>query len=187
MLHHNGLSTIAIASERNNDSAGTLISREEVVIEVDPRVLALAYVLLLVQNEGEVAGNGALMDQTQVALLDDGAGADTIANHLQNKEATLAIELREFEGLGVPQVAWFIAIVILLLMLGNQAVKVDVGGEVRHVFAEIIVSIDLKNLHLHLLDVFDIDKKLDCLIDSKALFVIVSKLDVGGVLKLVNH
>ena len=73
MLHHNGFSPIAIASERYNNSAGTLVSREEVVIKVDPRVLALAYVLLLVQNEGEVAGNGTLMDQTQVALLDNGA------------------------------------------------------------------------------------------------------------------
>jgi len=187
MLHHNGLSAIAIASERNNNSASTLISREEVVIEVDPRVLALAYVLLLVQNEGEVAGNGAFMDQTQISLLDNGAGTDTVADHLQNKQATLAIKLREFEGLSVPQVARFIGIVKFLLMLGNQTVKVDVGGEVRHVFAEIVVGVDLKNLDLHLLDVFDIDKKLDCLIDSKALFVIVSKLDVGSMLKLVNH
>ncbi len=87
----------------------------------------------------------------------------------------------------MPHVAWLIAIVKFLLVLGNQTVKVDVGGEVRHVFAEIVVGIDLKNLDLHLLDVFDIDEKLDCLIDSKALFVIVSKLDVGRVLKLVNH
>jgi len=129
-----------------------------------------------------VAGNGAFMNQTQVALLNNGAGTDTVADHLQNKQATLSIELREFEGLSVSQVAWFIAIVKFLLMLGNQTVKVDVGGEVRHVFAEIVVGIDLKNLHLHLLDVFDIDKKLDCLIYPKALFVIVSKLDVGRVL-----
>ena len=71
MLHHNGLSAIAIASERYNNSAGTLVSREEVVIKVYPSVLALAYVLILVQNEGEVASNSALMNQTQVALLDD--------------------------------------------------------------------------------------------------------------------
>ena len=85
------------------------------------------------------------------------------------------------------QVARFITIVIFLFMLGNQTVKVDIGGEVRHVFAEIVVSIDLKNLDLHLLDVLDIYKKLDCLIDSEALFVIMSKLDVSSVLKLVNH
>jgi hypothetical protein len=187
MLHHNGFSAIAIASERNNNSACILISREEVVIKVYPCVLALTYILLLVQNEGEVAGNGAFMDQTQISLLDNGAGTDTVADHLQNKEATLAVELREFESLSMPQVAWFIAIVKFLLMLGNQTVKVDIGGEVRHVFAEIVVGVDLENLHLHLLDVFDIDKKLDCLIYSKALFVIVSKLDVGSVLKLVNH
>lgn len=71
MLHHNGFSPIAIASERYNNSAGTLVSREEVVIKVYPSVLALAYVLILVQNEGEVASNSALMNQTQVALLDD--------------------------------------------------------------------------------------------------------------------
>lgn len=71
MLHHNGLSMIAIASERNNDSPGTLISGEEVVIEVDPSVLALADVLLLVKNEGKVPSNRAFMDETQVALLDD--------------------------------------------------------------------------------------------------------------------
>ncbi len=187
MLHHNGFSPIAIASERNNNSACTLVSGEEVVIKVYPCVLALTYILLLVQNEGEVASNGALMDQTQVALLDNGAGTDTVSNHFQNKQATLSIELREFEGLCMPHVAWLIAIVKFLLMFGNQTVKVDVGGEVRHVFAEIVVSIDLENLDLHLLDVFDIDKKLDCLIDPKALFVIVSKLDVGRVLKLVNH
>jgi hypothetical protein len=178
---------IAIASERNNDSAGSLVSGEEVVIEVDPSVLALAYVLLLVKNEGEVPGNRAFMDQTQVALLDDRTGADTVADHLQNKEATLAIELGEFEGLSVSQVARFITIVIFLFMLGDQTVKVDVRSEVRHVFAEIVVSIDLKNLDLHLLDVLDINKKLDCLIDSEALFVIMSKLDVSSVLKLVNH
>jgi hypothetical protein len=72
-------------------------------------------------------------------------------------------------------------------MFGDQTVKVDVGGEVRHVFSEIVVSIDLKNLDLHLLDVLDINKKLDSLIDSEALFVIMSKLDVSSVLKLVNH
>ena len=102
MLHHNGLSAIAIASERNNNSACTLISREEVVIKVYPCVLALTYILLLVQNEGEVAGNGAFMDQTQISLLDNGAGTDTVADHLQNKQATLAIKLREFESLSVP-------------------------------------------------------------------------------------
>ena len=59
-------------------------------------------------------------------------------------------------------------------MFGDQTVKVDIGSEVRHVFSEIVVSIDLKNLDLHLLDVLDIYKKLDCLIDSKALFVIMS-------------
>ena len=174
MLHHNGLSMIAIASEWNNDSPGSLVSGEEVVIEVDPSVLALAYVLLLVKNEGEVPSNRAFMDQTQVALLDDRTGADTVADHLQNKEATLAIELGEFEGLSVSQVARFITIVIFLFMLGDQTVKVDVRSEVRHVFAEIVVSIDLKNLDLHLLDVLDINKKLDCLIDSEALFVIMS-------------
>ena len=72
------------------------------------------------------------------------------------------------------QVARFITIVIFLLMFGDQTVKVDIGSEVRHVFSEIVVSIDLKNLDLHLLDVLDIYKKLDCLIDSKALFVIMS-------------
>lgn len=72
-------------------------------------------------------------------------------------------------------------------MLGDQTVKVDVRSEVRNVFAEIVVSIDLKNLDLHLLDVLNINKKLDRLIDSKTLFVIMSQLDVSSVLKLVNH
>ena len=62
MLHHYGFSTIAIASKRNYNSTCSLISREEVIIEVDTCVLALANVLILVKNEGEVACNGAFMD-----------------------------------------------------------------------------------------------------------------------------
>jgi hypothetical protein len=72
-------------------------------------------------------------------------------------------------------------------MFRDQSIKVDIRGEAGHVFAEIIVGIDFKDLDLHLLDVLDIDKKSNCLIYSKGLFVIVSKLDVGGVLKLVNN
>lgn len=40
---------------------------------------------------------------------------------------------------------------------------------------------------MHLLNVLDIHIKLHGLIYPKALFVVVSKLDIGGVLKLVNY
>ena len=72
-------------------------------------------------------------------------------------------------------------------MFRNQPVEVDIRSEGGHVFAEIIISVDLKDLHLHLLNVFDIDKESDCLIDTEGLLVIVGELDVGGVLKLVDN
>jgi hypothetical protein len=55
------------------------------------------------------------------------------------------------------------------------------------VFAEIVVSVDLKDFHLHLLDVFDVDEKSHCLIDTEGLLVVVGELDIGRVLKLVDN
>jgi hypothetical protein len=72
-------------------------------------------------------------------------------------------------------------------MFRNQSVEVDIRGEGGHVFAEIVISVDLKDLHLHLLNVFDIDKESHCLIDTEGLLVVVGQLDVGRVLKLVNN
>jgi hypothetical protein len=87
----------------------------------------------------------------------------------------------------VSQVARLIAIVIFLFMFRDQPVEVDIRGEGGHVFAEIVVSVDLKDLHLHLLNVFDVDEKSHCLIDTEGLLVVVGKLDVGRVLKLVDN
>lgn len=119
MLHHDGLSTIAIASERNDDSAGRLISREEIVIKVDPSVLALANILLFIKNKSEVSGNRALVNQAQITFLDNGAGTEAVADHLQHKETTFAIELRELKSLSVSQVTWLITIVEFLFMFCN--------------------------------------------------------------------
>ena len=153
MLHHNGFSTIAIAPKWNDDSTGGLISWEEIVIEVDASVLALANVLLLVKNESEVACNGAFVNQTQISLLDNGARTETVADHLQHKETTFAVELWELKGLCVSQVARLVTIVEFLFMLGNKPIEIDVRGKVGHILAEVVIGINLKHLNLHLLNV----------------------------------
>jgi hypothetical protein len=141
---------------------------------------------LFVQNKGEVASNCVFVDQTQRTFLDDGSRANAVSNHLQDKEAALTIKLGELETLSVPQIAWLVTVVALLFMLGNQSVQVDVRGKVRLIFAEVVVSVDFKHLYLHLLNVFNVHMQPDCLLDREGFLVVVSELDISGVLKLID-
>lgn len=134
-----------------------------------------------------MAGDRALVNETQVSLLDDGPRTDAVSDHLDYKEPADPVELRELESLGVSQVARLVGVVVFVLMLGDESVEVDVGGEVGHVFAEVVIGVDLEDLDLDLLDVLDVDEELDGLVDGEAALVVVSQLDVGGVLELAHH
>jgi hypothetical protein len=98
----------------------------------------------------------------------------------------LSIKLGELETLSVPQIAWLVTVVALLFMLSDQSVQVDVRGKVRLIFAEVVVGVDFKHLYLHLLNVFDVYMQPDCLLDREGFLIVVSELDISGVLKLIN-
>ena len=87
----------------------------------------------------------------------------------------------------MPEIAWFVSIIALLLVLGYQAVQVNVRSEVRHVFAEVVVSVNLKHLNLHLLDVFDVHEQPNSLINTKCCFVVVCELNVCRMLELIDN
>jgi hypothetical protein len=53
--------------------------------------------------------------------------------------------------------------------------------------SEIVISVDLKHLDLHLLNVFDISKDFDCLIKFERRFVVVGDLNVCRSLILINN
>jgi hypothetical protein len=61
-LHHNGLSSISMSTERNDDPSGSSIGRIEVIIKVQTSVLALGNVPIFIKDKCEMAGNSALMD-----------------------------------------------------------------------------------------------------------------------------
>ncbi len=98
----------------------------------------------------------------------------------------MSIKLGELETLSVPQIAWLVTVVALLFMLGDQSVQVDVRGKVRLILAEVVVGIDFKHLYLHLLNVFDVHMQPNCLLDREGFLVVVSELDISGVLKLID-
>lgn len=85
------------------------------------------------------------------------------------------------------QIAGFVGIIALLLVLGNKAIEIDVRCELRHVLPEIIVSVDFKNLDLHLLNVFNINPDLYLFIQATLTFVVVTDLDVRGMLELLSN
>ena len=114
------------------------------------------------------------------------SGTYSVTEQLDNKETPHAIELREAKDLCVSEVAWFVCVVAFLLMLCNEAIKVDIRGKVRHVLAEIVVGVHFKDFDLHLLDVFDIHKHLYLFIDLIGGLVVVTHLDVCGILQLLN-
>lgn len=84
------------------------------------------------------------------------------------------------------QVARLIAVVAFLFIFRNEAVEVDIRGEVRHVLAEIVVGVYFKDFYLHLLYIFDIYVYLYLVIYIERGLVVLTYLDVCCTLQLLD-
>ncbi len=69
-----------MSSKGNNDPACLRVGRIEVVVEVKACVFTFAYLIVFIEDKGEVTSYRALVNQRQVAFLDYGPRGDPIAN-----------------------------------------------------------------------------------------------------------
>jgi len=62
-LQHDSLAIICVTTKGYHNSSCGLISREEIVIEEDTSVIALANILIFIKNKSKMTGNSTLMNQ----------------------------------------------------------------------------------------------------------------------------
>lgn len=62
-LQHDSLAIICVTTKGYHNSSCGLISREEIVIEEDASVFALANVLIFIKNESKMTGNSTFMNK----------------------------------------------------------------------------------------------------------------------------
>ena len=93
-----------------------------------------------------------LLDEGERALLDDGTRAHSLSDELDDEEPDAGGQLGEAEGADAGEGGRVVEVVELLVG-AEEAVEVDVGAEGRHVFAVVVLGVDLKHLHVQLLDV----------------------------------
>jgi hypothetical protein len=61
--HHDGLAAILAPTEGDHDPSGLRVALIEVVVEVEASVLALADLIVLVQDKGKIPGDRALINK----------------------------------------------------------------------------------------------------------------------------
>ena len=100
-----------MSPEGNNDPPGLTVGRVEVVIEVKTCVVTFAYLIVFIEDKGEVTSDRALVDQRQVSFLDYGPRGDPIAYQLYYVESWLGKVSLKREGLFVAQVRRLVGVV----------------------------------------------------------------------------
>ena len=131
-VRHNGLGS-CLASRRsigNDDLASVGVGFIKLALEEESsgrggRGSGTTDTTAFVDDVGNVASNGGLVEERETALLDDGARREAVSNELNHKESARVGELRKVKGLKVDSLGSLVISEDALLSR-QQALKVEV-------------------------------------------------------------
>jgi len=127
---------------------------EVLSLEEESSLITLADLFVLIQDVSEVAGHSRLVDEGERAFLDDGPSIHPIANELYYEEAYFVFQRREVEGL-YEFLVGSLSVLILGFFCCDQSIQVHARVEGSQSLLVVSLRVELKDLHVESLDVFE--------------------------------
>ena len=142
--------TLAVGNE---NAASLQISWIVLLVEPHTGLFTSADVLRCVENIGKVTGHSAPVDQAQASLLYHSPSAHSVANHFNDEQTDLVVQLWEFEFFAVSHV-WSVVLVGKLQAFGCiKTVEVDARVKGLQILFVVGFGVELKDFYVQATDV----------------------------------